>query len=53
MKAWRVIKKIMSLLFVAALVVSSGSLFMQIGSSTNAPAASAPQRWSLACPKDW
>ena len=42
MKAWRVIKKILSLLFVAALVVSGGSLFMQIGSSTNAPAASAP-----------
>ncbi len=34
MKVWHVIKKILSLLFVAALVLSTGSLFMQ-----NSPAA--------------
>ena len=42
MKAWRIIKKILSLLFVAVLVLCSGSLFMQIGSSVNRQPGAAP-----------
>ena len=56
MKVWHTIKKILSLLFVAALVLSSGSLFMQIGSgrpTAPAPAAETPTPIVLAsAPED-
>lgn len=42
MKVWRTIKKILSLLFVTAMVISSGSLFMQIGSNPTAAPVQEP-----------